>query len=115
PEKAYTLTARDRDVVLPTPSDEDENGVANREVRLNRLRARASQFWFGSNIQKPTVAELEAAHAHAQHELEVGPDGHQHLGEGEYEGEYELDGVPADGHQFDGRHPIEGDELRKEH
>ena len=39
-------------------------------------------------------------------------DGHQHLSGGDYEGEYELDGHPADGHQFDGRHSIEGDELR---
>ena len=30
-----------------------------------------------------------------------------------YKGDYELDGQPADGHQFDGRHGIEGDELRK--
>jgi ubiquinol-cytochrome c reductase cytochrome b subunit len=113
-ERAYTLTARDRDVVLAMPTEADENGVANRKVRLMRLRALASQAWFGSNIQKPTVEELEAAHAHAAHALEPGPDGHQHI-EGEYEGDYELDGVAADGHQFDGRHPLAGDELRKDH
>jgi ubiquinol-cytochrome c reductase cytochrome b subunit len=112
PERAYTLAARDRDVVLPTPTAADENGVANRKVRLMRLRAKLSQLWFGSNIQKPTREELEEAHAHAAHELEPGPDGHQHLIEGEYAGEYELDGVAADGHQYDGRHPIDGDELR---
>jgi len=42
----------------------------------------------------------------------VHEDGHQHLSGGDYEGDYELDGQPADGHQFDGRHSIEGDELR---
>jgi hypothetical protein len=40
-------------------------------------------------------------------------DGHQHLPAGDYSGDYELDGSAADGHQFDGRHSIEGEELRK--
>ena len=74
---------------------------------------RLSQFWVGSNIQKPTREELEEARHHAEHELAVHEDGHQHLAGGDYEGDYELDGQPADGHQFDGRHGIEGDELRK--
>ena len=42
-DEAYTLTARDRDEILPMPTEADENGVANRKVRLMRLRARASQ------------------------------------------------------------------------
>ena len=40
-------------------------------------------------------------------------DGHQHLTEAGYSGSYELDGTPADGHQYDGRYPTEGDDLRK--
>jgi hypothetical protein len=31
---------------------------------------------------------------------------------GDYTGDYELDGQPADGHQFDGRHDVAGEELR---
>jgi ubiquinol-cytochrome c reductase cytochrome b subunit len=110
--EAYTLTARDRDEVMSLPTGVDENGVPAPSVRKDRLRARLSQFWFGSNIQKPTREELEAAREHAQHALEVQADGHQHLTEGDYQGDYELDGQPADGHQFDGRHSVEGDEMR---
>jgi ubiquinol-cytochrome c reductase cytochrome b subunit len=111
--EAYTLTARDRDELVPPPTEADEHGVANRNVRLMRLRSKLSHYWFGDAIQKPTAAELEEAHAHAEHELALHDDGHQHLSGGDYEGEYELDGQPADGHQFDGRHSIEGEELRK--
>ncbi len=95
-DAAYTLTARERDNVLPTPTAEDENGVAARNVRLNRLRARASQLWFGDNIQKPTAAELQAAREHAAHELESHHD-EEHS---------------ADGHQFDGRHDAIEEHLR---
>ena len=112
-DEAYTLTARDRDVAFATPTEADENGVANRKVKVMRLRAKLSQFWVAHNIQKPTHEELEEARHHAEHELAVHDDGHQHLSGGDYEGDYELDGHPADGHQFDGRHSIEGDELRK--
>jgi ubiquinol-cytochrome c reductase cytochrome b subunit len=110
---AYTLTARDRDEILPEPSAVDENGVSNRQARLMRLRARLTRYWFGHNIQKPTAEELEEAQHHAEHELALHSDGHQHLAGGDYSGDYELDGTPADGHQFDGRHDIAGDELRK--
>jgi ubiquinol-cytochrome c reductase cytochrome b subunit len=100
-------------MALATPSEADENGVANRKVKMRRLRAKLSQSWVRHNIQKPTREELEEAQHHAEHELAVHEDGHQHLSGGDYEGDYELDGQPADGHQFDGRHSIEGDELRK--
>jgi ubiquinol-cytochrome c reductase cytochrome b subunit len=112
-EEAYTLTARDRDEVLTAPSEADENGVANRKARMMRLRAKASQFWFAGVIQKPTRAELEEARHHAAHDLEPHEDGHQHLSSGDYSGDYELDGKAADGHQYDGRHSIQGEELRK--
>ena len=111
--ETYTLTARDRDPLVELPAEYDENGVRAPRTRAERLRARLSQFYFGSNIQKPTADELEEAREHAAHELEKGSDGHQHLHGGDYTGEYELDGTPADGHQFDGRHEIEGEELRK--
>ncbi len=95
-EAAYTLTARERDRVLPAPTPEDENGVAARKVRLNRLRARLSQSYFGDNIQKPTREELEAAHHHAEHELEA----------------HRSEEHSADGHQFDGRHDAISEHLR---
>jgi len=110
-EEAYYLTARDRDPLLALPTEADENGVSARKIRINRLRAKLSQFWFGPNVQKPTAAELEAARHHAAHELAVHEDGHQHVA-GDYTGEYELDGQPADGHQFDGRHSVEDEQLR---
>jgi len=112
-EDAYTLTARDRDEIAELPAASDANGVANRKAPLQRLRASLSRFWFGNNIQKPTREELDEAKHHAAAELVVQEDGHQHLMSDGYSGDYELDGQPADGHQFDGRHSIEGDELRK--
>jgi ubiquinol-cytochrome c reductase cytochrome b subunit len=112
-DEAFTLTSRDRDEIVPAPTPADENGVANRKVRLMRLRSKMSHFWFSQNIQKPTAEELEEARHHAAHELAVHEDGHQHLEGGEYSGDYELDGTSADGHQYDGRRGIAGDELRK--
>ena len=48
------------------------------------------------NVQKPTTEELEEGHHHAEHEHEL---------------QAGLD-HPADGHQFDGHHAVEGEELR---
>jgi ubiquinol-cytochrome c reductase cytochrome b subunit len=93
--EAYTLTARDRDQIIEAPTSADENGVANRQVALNRLHAKASQLWFGNNLQKPTREELEEARSHAQHELQ----------------EHELAGPHDDAHSHD-RHGIEGGEVR---
>ncbi|WP_051706459.1 cytochrome b [Nocardioides aequoreus] len=91
--KAYTLTARDRDLVLSAPTGSDGNGVASPTARKDRLRARLSRLWMADNIQKPTRAELEEARHHAEHE-------HAH--------EAALSGHPADGHQFDGRDEATG-------
>ena len=95
---AYTLTARQRDQVYEEGADVDENGVARDGSRLARVRARLSRGMFSDNIQKPTTAELDDAHHHADeiHELEHAMEGHS-----------------ADGHQFDGRHPVDGEELRQ--
>ncbi|CAM3536199.1 ubiquinol-cytochrome c reductase cytochrome b subunit [Nocardioides dubius] len=97
--KAYTLTARDRDEVYDPESDTDANGVAAPDSRSSRLRAKLSRAMFADNVQKPTAAELEEAHHHAEHEHEL---------------EAGLDHA-ADGHQFDGRHEVEGEELRPKH
>ena len=93
---------RDRDMIAAAPTAEDTNGVANRKVALMRLRSKLSHFWYNDNIQKPTHEELEEARHHAEHELA------QHTGPG-----HELEEQRADGHQYDGRNAIEGDELRK--
>jgi ubiquinol-cytochrome c reductase cytochrome b subunit len=63
-DEAYALTARDRDQIAPTPTEADENGVANRKVRAMRLRARLSRYWYGPVVQKPTREELTSARAH---------------------------------------------------
>ncbi|UAL30949.1 cytochrome bc complex cytochrome b subunit [Nocardioides rotundus] len=84
-ERAYTLTARDRDQVLEIGAGTDENGVAAPDTRAQRVRAKLSQWMFGHNVQKPTRAELEEARHHAEHEAEL-QSGLDH---------------PARGHEFD--------------
>ncbi len=95
-EEAYTLTARDRDEVYAIPAGADANGVAAPGTGVNKLRARLSRFWFASNVQKPTREELDAGHHHAEDELAL----------------QTAETNPADGHQYDGRHDVAGDELR---
>jgi quinol---cytochrome-c reductase cytochrome b subunit len=97
-DKAYTLTARQRDEVFTPSSEADENGVASPTARKDKLRARLSRLWYGDNVQKPTRAEIEEAHHHA--ELESAHDA-------------PLEGHAADGHQFDGRHDIEDEHLSR--
>jgi ubiquinol-cytochrome c reductase cytochrome b subunit len=96
-DTAYTLTARDRDRVFELPAGEDEAGVRAPHARKDRLRSKLSKFWFADAIQKPTREEYEAAQHHAEDELAL------HSGEAH----------SADGHQFDGRHDVHGEELRK--
>ncbi|MDP3968955.1 MAG: cytochrome bc complex cytochrome b subunit [Nocardioides sp.] len=98
PERAYTLTARERDEVYELESGTNEHGVAAPNARMQRFRARLSAYWYGYNVQKPTREELLEAHEHAAHELEAHDDQHS-----------------ADGHQFDGRHDVEGEELTHRH
>jgi ubiquinol-cytochrome c reductase cytochrome b subunit len=95
-DEAYTLTARDRDQVFELPAGEDSNGVRAPHARVDRLRSRLSKFWYADNVQKPTREEYEEAQHHAEHELAI------HAGEAH----------SADGHQFDGRHDVHGEELR---
>ena len=97
---AYTLTARDRDEVYSPEADADDNGVAAPNGQLNAIRAKLSKLWFADNIQKPTREELEEGHHHAEEEHEL---------------QAAMDGVPADGHQFDGHHAVEGETLRGDH
>ena len=55
---------------------------------------------YADNIQKPTAEELDAAHHHAEHEHEL---------------QAAMDGVSADGHQFDGHHLVQDESLRGDH
>ncbi len=95
-ERAYTLTARDRDHIHEVPSSVDGNGVSRPGSRIETVRAKLSEKMFGHNVQKPTREEIEEGHHHAEHENEL-QSGLDH---------------PADGHQFDGHHSVEGEELR---
>jgi ubiquinol-cytochrome c reductase cytochrome b subunit len=99
-DRAYTLTARDRDEVFVPETEVDGNGVPSPSNRKDRLRAKLSAYWYGSNIQKPTLAELEESHHHT--EIDVAHDA-------------PLEGHAADGHQFDGRHDVSGEELSTKH
>jgi ubiquinol-cytochrome c reductase cytochrome b subunit len=94
--RAFTLTSRDRDEVYASNGEPDANGVSAPGSRIKAARARLSAGWFGHNVQKPTKEELDAGHAHAEHEHEL---------------QAGLD-HPADGHQYDGHHTVEEDSLR---
>jgi ubiquinol-cytochrome c reductase cytochrome b subunit len=94
-ERAYTLTARQRDHVHEIEPDVDANGVAAPGSRTEKIRARLSQAMFADNIQKPSAEELEEARHHAEHthELEAGLD------------------HPASGHEFDDHALRDADEV----
>ncbi|MBS43231.1 MAG: ubiquinol-cytochrome c reductase cytochrome b subunit [Nocardioides sp.] len=98
--EAYTLTARDRETPWSPEREIDENGVPAPNSRLNSLRAKLSTLMYADNVQKPTAEELDEARHHAEHELAL---------------QTAMDGVSADGHQFDGTHPVEGESLRGGH
>ena len=63
------------------------SGVRTKGERFNGLREWLSTLMYADNIQKPTTAELEEAHHHADHELAL---------------QGAMSGQSADGHQFDG-------------
>ena len=98
-DRAYTLTARNRDEIYTLESDTDGNGVTAPGSRLQKVRARLSAALYADNIQKPTREELEAAHHHAEHEHEL---------------QAPMDGHVADGHQFDGHrfHDVDEEPMR---
>ena len=100
-QRAYVLTARDRDEVFTVESEVDENGVAAPGTRRERLRARLSALTFADSVQKPTREELEEAAHHAEHVREL---------------EANL-AHPAAGHEFDGHnlHEVSEEPLRPGH
>ncbi len=98
--EAYTLTARERDEVYTAPDETDDSGIPSPTARKDRLRARLSRAWFATNIQKPTRDELEEGHHHADEEAE-----HQ----------APMVGHSADGHQYDGVHDVDDEDLTHKH
>ncbi len=98
--RAYTLTARDRDPETTNGvATADDNGVVAPGSRIEKVRAALHRGWYSHNVQKPTRAELEEGHHHAEHETEL---------------QAGLD-HSADGHQFDGHHLVEDESLRGKH
>jgi ubiquinol-cytochrome c reductase cytochrome b subunit len=64
-DDAFVLASHERQEPVKVGEGVDANGVQAPNQRLLRLRARASRFYFGDVVQKPTKAELEAGHDHA--------------------------------------------------
>nr|WP_205856154.1 cytochrome bc complex cytochrome b subunit [Phytoactinopolyspora endophytica] len=67
---AYTLTAHERPTPLDPGPSTDAHGIPNPRYKANRRRARISRFYFGDVIEKPTEAEIRAAHDGEHHEIE---------------------------------------------
>jgi ubiquinol-cytochrome c reductase cytochrome b subunit len=99
-ERAYELTARDRDEIYEADGTADGNGIPAPTARVDQLRSRLSKAWFRDSVQKPTAAELEAGHHHADEEAAH---------------DAPMIGQSADGHQFDGRHAVDGEDLTHKH
>ncbi len=97
--KAFALTSRDRDEPYTSDGGTDANGVVAPGSRIAQVRAGLSNRWYQHNVQKPTREELDEGHHHAEHEHEL-QTGLDH---------------PADGHQYDGHHPVDEDPLRGDH
>lgn len=86
-EDAYTLTQHKEYRPVEATSDEDENGVRS-PGGVSPKRAKASKWYFGSNIPKPTAAELSEAREHMLH------GGH---GEDDHDGQDEVESGSGDG------------------
>jgi ubiquinol-cytochrome c reductase cytochrome b subunit len=73
-EKAVILAKRDI-APIEAPPATDENGVATPGLRAKRWRAKLSNAYFGENVKRPTLAEIEAAEHHhhdeVAHEIET--------------------------------------------
>ena len=101
--RAFTMTARDRDPTWPRSSRSpgaDSNGLEPRRNPLAPIRQRLRTMMYADNIQKPTAEELEEGHHHAEHEHEL---------------QAPMEGLAADGHDFDGHHLVEDESLRGDH
>ncbi|MGH3360305.1 MAG: cytochrome bc1 complex cytochrome b subunit [Nocardioidaceae bacterium] len=71
PAHAYKLTAHERPAVHEAPVHVDDNGVRAPSSRAATLRARLSRFYHGSDLPKPTAAEIASVrHDEERDELE---------------------------------------------
>ena len=64
PETAYYIASQPPDRPIELEPATDPNGVAAPNSRSQRLRAKASRFFFADNVPPPARVEIEAAHAH---------------------------------------------------
>ena len=71
PSHAYALTTHERRQPLTLPAREDTGGVAAPKQGKERLQARLTRFWYGDDVEKPTTAELDEAHHHADAHDEI--------------------------------------------
>ena len=78
PETAYYITSHDRQEPIVLEPATDANGVPAPNSRSQRLRAKASRFFFADNVPTPTRAEIEAAHTDGHGSA----DGHRELDQG---------------------------------
>ena len=104
PARQYTLTARDRDpaVNMELGSGPDANGMEPHggiAARLAGIQHRMRRLMYADSVQKPTEAELDASHHHADHELEAPMEGLQ--SEGQFDGHH----VQGERPRVDGEQP----------
>ena len=64
----WTLVGYESPEPLALPEPSDANGVAAKDVKKARRRARWSRFYFKDRVEPVTPAELAAAHHHGEHD-----------------------------------------------
>ncbi|MGH3488845.1 MAG: cytochrome bc1 complex cytochrome b subunit [Actinopolymorphaceae bacterium] len=74
-DEAFAVASHERQEPVEVGEGIDANGVQAPNQRLLRLRAKASRFYFGDVVQKPTKPELDAAHNHGHN----GDNGHHEI------------------------------------
>jgi len=67
------ISSKPDTAVLPAPEKSDTDGVRNPRYLVHSLQHRLSAFFYGDNIPRPTVEEIETGqhHAHDQAALEA--------------------------------------------
>ncbi|MFZ1410496.1 MAG: ubiquinol-cytochrome c reductase cytochrome b subunit [Micropruina sp.] len=75
-DEAFTLTQHEQYPALQAGPSLDANGVRNKGKGVSALRARASRWYFGQEITKPTAAEIEQAKHHADEDESTKALGH---------------------------------------
>jgi ubiquinol-cytochrome c reductase cytochrome b subunit len=62
------ITAKTDHEPLPAPERTDAEGVRNKHYRWQSMRHKLSVFFYGANVPKPSMAEIEAGQHHAAHD-----------------------------------------------